>query len=45
MYVPIELREEVFACVEEAKQLKRLVREVSAAHRAFLAAKRKSSKR
>lgn len=45
MYVPIELREEVAACVQEAKQLKRLVHEVSEAHRAFLAAKRKSSKR
>jgi hypothetical protein len=45
MYVPIELREEVAACVEEAKHLKRLVREVSEEHRAFLAARRKSSKR
>lgn len=45
MYVPIGLREEVSACLEEAKQLKRLVREVSEAHRAFLVAKRKSSKR
>lgn len=45
MYVPIELRQEVAACLEEAKQLKRLVREVSEHHRAFLATKRKSSKR
>lgn len=45
MYVPIALRQEVAACLEEAKQLKRLVREVSEEHRTFLAAKRKSNKR
>jgi len=45
MHVPIELREEVAACVEEAKQLKRLIHQVSEGHRTFLAAKRKSSKR
>ena len=45
MYVPIELREEVAACVEEAKRLKGLMKEMSEAQKEFLKAKRKSKRR
>lgn len=45
MYVPRELRKEVARCVEEGKRLKRLMGEMSAAQREFLAGKRRSSRR
>jgi hypothetical protein len=40
LHVPIALREEVAAWVEEGKRLKQLIHEMSAAQRAFLKAQR-----
>jgi len=45
LYVPAELREEVTQCIEEGKQLKRLIVEMSEAQREFLGGKRRSSRR
>lgn len=44
LHIPVELREEVSQCIEEGKQLKRLIAEMSEAQREFLAGKRRSSK-
>lgn len=43
LYVPVALRPEVAGWVDEAKRLKALVHEMSAAQRAFLVARRAGS--
>jgi hypothetical protein len=44
LYVPIELRQEVAAWVEEGKTLKGLIAEMSKAQREFLISKKKNMK-
>jgi hypothetical protein len=45
LHVPVDLREEVFRCIEEGKLLRRLMAEMSASQREFLVAKRVGKKK